>query len=304
MRNLIVLALALVTLSAGLKAQQISVTGKVTSADDGLEVIGATIVIKGRTGSGTITDFEGNYSIMAAGTDTLVFSFVGYATTEIPVEGRSVIDVSLAGDNIMIEELVVTALGMKRDKKALGYSVQEVAGEDLKQSKELNVVNALSGKVAGVNITQGGGGLNGGGSRIVIRGETSLAGNNTPLFVIDGIPGGSNDVAADDIESVSVLKGPAAAALYGSLAAAGVVLITTKSGKGTEGKPPLYCPNSRIGSGRGPGGSTGTMTGTIAYGRMAVFPMMTITLTGDPNSTVNCATSLPVWIPGWPTRIM
>lgn len=235
MRNFILIAIGLVVLSASLKAQQNTVTGKVMSADDRLEVIGATIVIKGQPTSGTITDFEGNYSILASDSATLVFSYVGYANMEIPVEGRTVIDVTMEADNVLIDEVVVTALGMKREKKALGYSVQEVDGEDLKQSKELNVLNSLSGKVAGVNITQGGGGLNGGGARIVIRGETSLAGNNTPLFVIDGVPGSSNDVAADDIESVTVLKGPAAAALYGSRAAAGVVLITTKSGKGTEG---------------------------------------------------------------------
>ena len=123
---------------------------------------------------------------------------------------------------------------MKRERKSLGYSVQEIGGESIGKTKELDVVNSLSGKVAGVNITQGGGGLGGGGARVVIRGETSLAGSNGPLFVIDGIPAGSNDVASDDVASISVLKGPAAAALYGSRAAAGVVLITTKSGAGSE----------------------------------------------------------------------
>lgn len=235
MRNFILIAIGLLAITASAKAQQNTVTGKVTSADDGLEVIGATIVIKGLPTSGTITDYEGNFSIQASASDTLVFSYVGYANMEIPLTGRTLIDVTMEADNVLIDEVVVTALGMKREKKALGYSVQEVEGEALKQSKELNVLNSLSGKVAGVNITQGGGGLNGGGARIVIRGETSLAGNNTPLFVIDGVPGSSNDVAADDIESVSVLKGPAAAALYGSRAAAGVVLITTKSGKGAKG---------------------------------------------------------------------
>ncbi len=116
----------------------------------------------------------------------------------------------------------------------MGYAVQEIDGAAIGKTKELDVVNSLSGKIAGVNITQGGGGLGGGGARVVIRGETSLAGNNGPLFVIDGIPAGSNDVASDDIASVSVLKGPAAAALYGSRAAAGVILITTKSGASGE----------------------------------------------------------------------
>ena len=233
MKNITLIAMGLFTFLGIVNAQENTITGKVTSAEDGLEVLGATVVIKGNPTSGTITDFEGHYRINASPGDTLVFSFVGYATVEVPVEGRNAIDVIMAEDNILIEEVVITALGMKREKKALGYSVQEVDGEELKQTKELNVLNSLSGKVAGVNITQGGGGLNGGGARIVIRGETSLAGNNTPLFVIDGIPGGANDVASDDIESISILKGPAAAALYGSRAAAGVVLITTKSGQGT-----------------------------------------------------------------------
>jgi TonB-linked SusC/RagA family outer membrane protein len=232
MRKLLLISFGLTAFIAALSAQELTITGKVTGAEDGLEILGATILVKGNISSGTISDLEGNYQISASATDTLVFSYIGYATQEIFINGRTTIDVSMAEENILIDEVVVTALGMKREKKALGYSVQEVDGEELKQSKELNVLNSLSGKVAGVNITQGGGGLNGGGARIVIRGETSLAGNNTPLFVIDGIPGSSNDVAADDIESISILKGPAAAALYGSRAAAGVVLITTKSGKG------------------------------------------------------------------------
>lgn len=235
MRKLLLITIGFTAFIAVLSAQEQTISGRVTGADDGLGIIGATVIIKGNPSSGTISDLDGNYQISASASDTLVFSYIGYATQEVFINGRTTIDVSMAEENILIDEVVVTALGMKREKKALGYSVQEVDGEELKQSKELNVLNSLSGKVAGVNITQGGGGLNGGGARIVIRGETSLAGNNTPLFVIDGIPGSSNDVAADDIESISVLKGPAAAALYGSRAAAGVVLITTKSGKGMEG---------------------------------------------------------------------
>lgn len=233
MRKLLLMIFGFISVFDMISAQDVNVSGKITGAEDGMEIIGATVVIKGNITSGTISDYEGNYQISAGPNDTLVFSYIGYATLEIPVKGRTTIDVSMTEENILIDEVVITALGMKREKKALGYSVQEVDGEDLKQTKELNVLNSLSGKVAGVNITQGGGGLNGGGARIVIRGETSLAGNNTPLFVIDGIPGGANDVASDDIESISILKGPAAAALYGSRAAAGVVLITTKSGKGT-----------------------------------------------------------------------
>ncbi|MBN3036270.1 MAG: SusC/RagA family TonB-linked outer membrane protein [Bacteroidales bacterium] len=236
MRNKLFAFACIMFFTSALSAQDMTINGAITSAEDGLPVIGATIVRQGVPSSGTITDQDGNYSIRAAPSDTLVISYVGLATTRIPVEGRTRIDVVLEPDKILIDEVVVTALGMEREKKALGYAVQEVTGEELKQTKELNVLNALSGKAAGVNITQGGGGLDGGGARIVIRGETSLAGNNTPLFVIDGIPGGANDVAADDIASISILKGPAAAALYGSRAAAGVVLITTKTGEDRKGQ--------------------------------------------------------------------
>ena len=149
-------------------AQEIRVTGQVTDEADGTEIIGATVVIKGKPTSGTITDVQGKYGISVLPDDTLQFSYVGYAPVSVTVEGRNVIDIIMSAENILIDEVVVTALGMKREKKALGYSVQEVDGEELKQTKELNVLNSLSGKVAGVNITQGGGGLNGGGARIVI----------------------------------------------------------------------------------------------------------------------------------------
>ena len=234
MNKLLLIAICIILYFPVLNAQTSPVSGVVTGADDGMGIIGATIVVKGDITTGTITDFNGNFQISCSANDTLVFSFIGMATQEIPVDGRTTIDVVLEMEKIQLEEIVVTALGMKREKKALGYSVQEVDGAEVQATKELNVINSLAGRAAGVNITQGGGGLNGGGARIVIRGETSLAGNNTPLFVIDGIPGGSNDVASDDIESISILKGPAAAALYGSRAAPGVVLITTKSGKGTK----------------------------------------------------------------------
>ena len=235
MRNFILIVIGLAVFSFNLKAQQNTVTGKVTSADDGLEVIGATIVIKGRSTSGTISDYEGNYQISVSPEDTLIFSFVGFATLEIPVRERTSIDVSLSEDNILIEEVMVTALGMKREEKSLGYSIQKVNGEEVAKVKEIDVINALSGKVSGVNIIQSDGQIGGGGSRIVIRGESSLAGNNDPLFIINNIPGNPNDIAPDDIESISVLKGPAAAALYGSKAGAGVVLITSKSGSGSNG---------------------------------------------------------------------
>ena len=199
MRKLLLVVIGFILFSGMLKAQELTVTGKVTGAEDGLEIIGATIVIKGNLTSGTISDLDGNYQISATSSDTLVFSYIGYAGQEIPIGSKTTINITMIEENILIEEVVVTALGMKREKKALGYSVQEVDGEEFQEIKELDIVNSLSGKVAGVNITQAGGALGGGGARIVIRGETSLAGNNDPLFVIDGIPGSSNDAAPDDI---------------------------------------------------------------------------------------------------------
>lgn len=211
-----------------------TIKGTVVSSEDNLGLPGVSIYLKNKEGLGTISDIDGSYAIDASPEDTIVFSYISFQTIERLIGTMTTIDVAMESSTALIDEVVVTALGMKREKKSLGYAVQEVGGETIGKTKELNVVNSLSGKIAGVNITQGGGGLGGGGARVVIRGETSLAGNNGPLFVIDGIPAGSNDVASDDVASISVLKGPAAAALYGSRAAAGVVLITTKSGAGGE----------------------------------------------------------------------
>ncbi len=219
---------------AYISGQSISISGTVTDAENSEGLIGVTIYPKGNLSNGTATDFDGSYQLNCNIGDTLLYDFLGYNPEERIVRGRSNIDVVMSAQSLELEEVVITALGMKREKKSLGYATQEVDGESISESRELDMVNSLSGKVAGVNITQGGGGLGGGGARIVIRGETSLAGNNGPLFVIDGVPGGSNDVASDDVASISVLKGPAAAALYGSRAAAGVILITTKSGAGSK----------------------------------------------------------------------
>ena len=223
--------LGLVNLAYG---QVRTIKGTITDSVDKIEIIGASIYLKSQNSIGTISDYDGTYEIKAATGDILIFSYISYETIEKVVGESSVIDVVMNSSSVTMDEVVVTALGMKREKKSLGYAVQEVDGEAIGKTKELNVVNSLSGKIAGVNITQGGGSIGGGGARVVIRGETSLAGNNGPLFIIDGIPGSSNDVASDDVASISVLKGPAAAALYGSRAAAGVVLITTKSGAGGE----------------------------------------------------------------------
>ncbi|GGB82086.1 SusC/RagA family TonB-linked outer membrane protein [Dyadobacter sediminis] len=229
-------------------AQNISVTGRVTSRNDNEALPGVTILIKGSS-KGTATDIDGRYTIDAASGATLIFSFIGLKSTELTVPENGKLDVQLESDETILQEVVVTALGIAKEKKSLGYAVQELQTKDIAEARENNLVNALSGKIAGVNITNSQGGM--GSSRIVIRGETSIAGNNQPLFVVDGIPidnsqlgAGSvgsrdfanaiSDINPNDIESISVLKGPNAAALYGSRASNGVILIKTKSGKGTQ----------------------------------------------------------------------
>ncbi len=241
------------------------VTGKITSTDDPNGIPGVTILIKG-TSKGTTTDLDGNYSINANPSDTLVFSSIGYVKEELEVGNQLQINLTLLPAVEALQEVVVTALGIKREEKALGYSIQKVGGEDVSKVKEIDVVNALSGKVSGVSIMQSDGKVGGGGSRIVIRGENSLAGNNTPLFIINGVRGDANDIAADDIESISVLKGPAAAALYGAEAGAGVIIITSKSGKGVDGisvsfnsnltfQSPMVLPDYQNKYGMGSGGT-------------------------------------------------
>ncbi|MEK6478138.1 SusC/RagA family TonB-linked outer membrane protein [Catalinimonas sp. 4WD22] len=240
-------------LSFSAYAQEMSISGKVTDPDNG-PIPGVNVLVKGTT-QGTITDIEGNYRLnVSENAETLVFSFVGYETQEVAINGRSSVDVSLALDARELGEVVVTALGVERETKALGYSVQEIQGESITQARETNLVNSLAGKVAGVNVT-GSSTTIGGSSRITIRGESSLDINkNQPLFIVDGVPinnnmigssgsgnleadygNGAGEVNPDDVESISVLKGPNAAALYGSRAANGVIIITTKSGKGAKG---------------------------------------------------------------------
>ncbi|WP_282018463.1 SusC/RagA family TonB-linked outer membrane protein [Salegentibacter mishustinae] len=242
--------------------QNIEVNGYVED-EDGLPIPGVTVIEKG-TSNGTVTNMEGNYSLQVSQSNAvLVFSFVGYETKEIPLEGRETIDVTLGTTSESLNEVVVTSFGIKQEKKALGYAVQEVSGEEIARTEEPNLVNALRGKVAGVSINSSSGAA-GAGSNIIIRGITSLSpsGDNQPLFVVDGMPisnsttsgsvlpsegsaaSGSNeqysftnraaDINPEDIESISILKGPSATALYGLRAANGAVIITTKKGK--EGK--------------------------------------------------------------------
>ena len=209
-------------------------------------VIGANVSIKGTT-IGAITDMDGKFSFDAPEDGTLVVSFVGYVTQELSIKGKTSFTINLKEDTEMLDEVVVTALGIKREKKALGYAMQEVKTDVFSENRSSSVSNLLQGKVAGVQISQSGSGV-GGPTRVILRGLNSLSGNNSPLWVVDGLPvldssnsntqfaysSGAADINPDDIESISVLKGANAAALYGSRAQSGAIVITTKKGK--EGK--------------------------------------------------------------------
>jgi TonB-linked SusC/RagA family outer membrane protein len=228
--------------------QEIPITGQVTDEENGEGLPGVNVIVKGRN-QGTVTDIQGNYKIDVPDENTiLVFSSVGFLQQEITVGNRSVIDITLTTDIQTLGEVVVTALGISRDKESLGYSVGTVSGEELNETPQASVLNSMQGKVAGVQISQTYG-VRGSSMSMVIRGATSLNSDNQPLFVVDGVPiyntsdnlfnqvdlgNAVSDLNPEDIESVSVLKGPSAAALYGSRAGNGVVLITTKSGKGKE----------------------------------------------------------------------
>ena len=239
-------------------AQTRVITGTVTSAVAGEGPIpGVTVVVKGTT-IGTTTDANGKYSItVPANATTLVFSYIGMKSQDVAIAGRSVIDGMMQADLLGLDEVVVTALGISREKKALGYSVQDLGGEKIEKTKVSNIVNAFQGKLSGVQITNSDGGV-ASGVRILIRGVNSLSasGNNQPLFIVDGVPinnsttetgayGGrdygnaASDINPSDVENISVLKGASAAALYGSRAVNGVVLITTKSGKSRTGQTGL-----------------------------------------------------------------
>ncbi|ARV16690.1 SusC/RagA family TonB-linked outer membrane protein [Polaribacter sp. SA4-12] len=233
-------------------AQEKTVSGIVSDSSGTLP--GVSVLVKG-TNNGTQTDFDGKYSIKAKQGDVLSFSYVGYKTLEEKVGDLSTISVTMEDDNNVLDEVVVTALGISRDKKSLGYSTQKVSGDELTTNKSGNFVNALSGKASGVQIKKNNN--LGGSTNVVIRGNASLTGSNQALFVIDGVPinntntnsagqaqasGGyydygnaASDINPDDIESVNILKGAAASALYGSRAANGVIMITTKKGRNSKG---------------------------------------------------------------------
>lgn len=218
----------------------------------GEPLIGVNVKVKG-AGKGTITDFDGKFILQVVKGDILEISYVGYVSQSIKISDSKALDIVLTEDTKVLNEVVVTALGLKRETKSLTYNVQQVSSDEITKVKDVNMMNSLAGKVAGVSINSSSAGI-GGGARVVMRGTKSISGNNNALYVVDGVPlpssygtqpGGRYEGAgqsgdgisyfnSDDIESISVLSGSAAAALYGSAAANGVVLITTK--KGAAGK--------------------------------------------------------------------
>ena len=235
--------------TTGLAFSQNIVTGTVEDADGPL--IGASVLVKGTT-VGTITDMDGQFSIEAKVGDELEFSYMGYTSQTHKVTGKT-LNVTMSENTEVLSEVVVTAMGIKRDRKALGYEVSEVKGEELTKTKEVNVANSLAGRVAGLVVQETAGGASGS-TRVMLRGNTEITGNNQPLYVIDGVPldntgygqagteggydlgDGISSINPDDIETMSVLKGPAASALYGSRASHGVILITTKKANTGDAK--------------------------------------------------------------------
>ncbi|MCG8474894.1 MAG: TonB-dependent receptor plug domain-containing protein, partial [Cytophagales bacterium] len=232
---------------------QSTVTGTVTDALDGSPLAFVNVAVKGTT-AGAITDVDGKYSIKVTGDQAdLIFSYIGYNTQTVAVNNRSVVNVSLTADATELESVVVTALGIKREERSLGYAVSEVKSDELENGSSTNIMGALNGKVAGMQVTSTGGGA-GSSARVIIRGNAKLFGDNQPLYVVDGVPmsnsqfqnanggdggidtgDGMSAINPDDVESMSVLKGASATALYGSRGINGVVLITTKGGKKTKG---------------------------------------------------------------------
>ncbi|HLL94404.1 MAG TPA: TonB-dependent receptor plug domain-containing protein, partial [Spirosoma sp.] len=233
-------------------AQDVTVRGRVTSSDDGSALPGVSVQVKGTT-RGATTDADGNYSVSVPADGRLVFSFIGFNSQELPVGNQSNLNVTLSSGSTNLNEIVVTAQGIERDKRSLGYSTQEVGSAMISQKSEPNLLNALQGKLAGVQIS-GQSGAAGASTNINIRGITSFNGSNQPLIVVDGIIFGNDvnvtgntlfqaqssnrlaDINPESIESINVLKGPAAAVLYGSRASAGAIIITTKTGRNQANK--------------------------------------------------------------------
>jgi len=257
MRKLLLLGLsAVLTLASSESwAQGRAVSGIVTSVEDGQALPGVNVVVKG-TANGTVTDAEGRYSIVVPESATvLVFSFIGRESFEVEIGDRSTIDVQMTQDVKQLSEVVVTAVGIERSERTLGFAATKVEQRDITQGRSFSPMNSLQGKVAGVNISSSSG-APGASTKVIIRGYTSLSGNNSPLYVVDGVPinnnasifydesnsiqrtqdfgNRANDINPDDIENITVLKGASATALYGSRAANGVIMITTKKGTAND----------------------------------------------------------------------
>ena len=248
--NVVYLAVAKNQLAKAVRSER-EISGTVTDTQ-GQPLIGVNVSVKGTT-LGTITDIDGKYALKITDPNAqIVFSYIGFKQQVLALGKSDVINVTLSEDAQLIDEVVVTALGIKREKKMLGYAIQDVKADELNSTGDAQVVNALQGKVAGLQINTSGTGLSGS-AKITIRGNSSLSDNNQPLWIVDGVPfteksqsgasmfegvdrgSTSLDINPEDIESISVLKGPNAAALYGSRAGNGVILITTKKGTRKEG---------------------------------------------------------------------
>ena len=259
------LFIGLALLFVGTTALAQSVSGTVKAEEDELGIPGVSVVVKG-TNRATITDIDGNYTIGASKGETIVFSLVGYSSQEVAYGDATTIPlvVTLKGGDQQLGEFVVTALGITEDKRKLGYGVQQVSGEDLASTQRDNFMDALQGRVAGLMVVPSSGGI-GSSSAIVLRGVSSIGGNNQPLIVVDGLPidnttfnqgnlvsdrpnrdndflNRAADINPNDIASISILKGPEAAALYGSQGSSGAIVITTK--KGTKGRGKITYDNS------------------------------------------------------------
>lgn len=251
------LSMLLLTVATVAFAQNITVTGTVTDANSGESLIGASVLVQGTT-TGAVTDADGKYTVTVPANATLVYSSIGFKTVAVEVNGKMSHSVALVPDQELLDEVVVTAMGISREKKALGYAVQDVKGDDLVKAANTSFSTALQGKVAGVDVTPSSG-MPGASAKITIRGSRSFDGDNTPLYVIDGMPVASTpdidtgnsvtgsdyssraiDIDPNDIESINVLKGQAASALYGMRASNGVIIITTKKGSSAaKGAPEI-----------------------------------------------------------------
>ncbi|CAN5275369.1 SusC/RagA family TonB-linked outer membrane protein [soil metagenome] len=250
-------------------AQERRITGRIISNEDGSGLPGVNVLVQGTT-LGTVTDIDGNYGLSVPGNaTTLLITSVGFTSQEVTIGNQNVINITLAPDVRSLSEVVVTAFGLEREKKALTYTVQDVPVQELAEARELNVINSLSGKVAGLSINRAGTGV-GGGTRVILRGNRSISGDSQPLYIIDGVPilGDMSDINPDDIASITVLKGPNAAALYGSRANNGAIVVNTKSGSSARGfsvnlnntymfETPILLTNYQNVYGQGSGGTYG-----------------------------------------------